>query len=236
MGCTLSRCSGVLGTPRQRRLSPSVTRAAGVLAISARNSSLLRVVLILSMSSSSAFHGVPSSARPLSTRRRRHTSCSWRPVEQQLLVAGRGGVDVDGRVQPALGQLAVEPELHVAGALELLEDHLVGLRARLHEGRGQDRQRPALFDIARGTEELLRRVDGRLVDAARREAARGRRREVVGPGQPGDAVEDDRPRPGRPRPAAWPARGPVRRPGCARRRAGRTSRRSPRLSPTDACR
>src|SRR5207248_5830881 len=43
-------------------------------------------------------------------------------LEQELLVAGGGAVDVDRRVDAALGQLAVEPQLHVAGALELLED------------------------------------------------------------------------------------------------------------------
>src|SRR2546423_406679 len=48
-----------------------------------------------------------------------------RPVEQQLLVPGGAGVDVDGGVDPALRQLAIETELHVARALELLEDHLV---------------------------------------------------------------------------------------------------------------
>src|SRR5450759_1782485 len=50
-----------------------------------------------------------------------------RTVEEQLLMAGGTGVDVDRRVQPALGQSSVEPQLHVAGALELLEDHFVHL-------------------------------------------------------------------------------------------------------------
>src|SRR5436305_8628818 len=38
-------------------------------------------------------------------------------LEQQLLVARGGPVDVDRRVDAALGQLAVEAQLHVAGAL-----------------------------------------------------------------------------------------------------------------------
>src|SRR5205807_2871731 len=46
-------------------------------------------------------------------------------VEQQLLVTGRAGVHVDPAPHAALGQTAVEPQLHVAGALELLEDDLV---------------------------------------------------------------------------------------------------------------
>ena len=56
------------------------------------------------------------------------------PLEEQLLVAGRAGVDVDGRVEAALGEPAVEAQLHVAGALELLEDDLVHLGAGLDQG------------------------------------------------------------------------------------------------------
>src|SRR6266536_2110102 len=46
-------------------------------------------------------------------------------AEQQLLLAGRGGVHVEGGEDAALRELAVQPHLHVPGALELLEDHLV---------------------------------------------------------------------------------------------------------------
>src|SRR5580698_8433420 len=49
------------------------------------------------------------------------------PVEEELLVTGGTGVDVDRRVQTSLGQTAIEAQLHVARALELLEDHLVHL-------------------------------------------------------------------------------------------------------------
>src|ERR1700693_3092921 len=41
------------------------------------------------------------------------------PLEEELLVARRAGVDVDGRVQAALRETPVEPQLHVARALEL---------------------------------------------------------------------------------------------------------------------
>src|SRR5437868_4086118 len=76
-------------------------------------------------------------------------------VEEELLVPGARLLHVDGRVDPALGQPAVEAELHVAGALELLEDHLVHAAARLDESGGDDRQRAALLHIARGAEEFL---------------------------------------------------------------------------------
>jgi hypothetical protein len=52
-----------------------------------------------------------------------------RPVfvggHQQLVAAGAGRHRVDGRVDALLGQLAAQPQLHVAGALELLEQHVV---------------------------------------------------------------------------------------------------------------
>src|SRR5690606_4224950 len=85
-------------------------------------------------------------------------------TEEDLLLAGAGVVDVDGREDPTVRQLPVELELHVAGALELLEDHLVHARAGLHERSGQDRQRSAVLDVAGGTEELLRRVERGAVD------------------------------------------------------------------------
>jgi hypothetical protein len=113
------------------------------------------------------------------------------PLEEELLVAGRAGVDVDGRVEAALGEPAVEPQLHVAGALELLEDDLVHLRAGLDQGRGQDGQRAALFDVAGRAEELLGRVQRPGVHTTGHDPAGGRGGQVVGPGQAGDAVEDD---------------------------------------------
>ena len=81
-------------------------------------------------------------------------------------MAGGGGVDVDGRVDPPLGEAPVEPELHVPGALELLEDHLVHAAAGLDEGGGEDGEAAALLDVAGGAEELLGRVERAGVDAA----------------------------------------------------------------------
>src|SRR5690606_2651294 len=86
-------------------------------------------------------------------------------AQQHLLSAGRRRVDVDGREDALVGELAAEAQLHVARALELLEDDLVHLRARLDEGRREDRERSAVLDVARGAEELLRRVQRRRVDA-----------------------------------------------------------------------
>src|SRR2546430_17251841 len=69
-------------------------------------------------------------------------------VEEQLLVTRARRLDVDRRVNPPLRQAPVEPELHVPGALELLEDHLVHAAAGLDERGAHDRQRTALFHVA----------------------------------------------------------------------------------------
>src|SRR5579875_748717 len=112
-------------------------------------------------------------------------------VEEQLLVAGGRAVDLDGRVDAALGQPPVEAQLHVAGALELLEYDLVHAAARLHQGGGQDGEGTALLHVAGGAEELLGRVQGAGVDATRHDPPGGGLGQVVGAGQAGDAVEDD---------------------------------------------
>src|SRR6266511_5609278 len=75
--------------------------------------------------------------------------------EQQLLLAGGGGVDVQGREDAPLRQLAVQPHLHVPGALELLEDDLVHARAGVDQRGGQDRQRAAVLQVPRRAEEAL---------------------------------------------------------------------------------
>src|SRR6266540_827418 len=110
-------------------------------------------------------------------------------AEQQLLLAGRGGVHVEGGEDAALRELAVQPHLHVPGALELLEDHLVHARAGVDQRRRQDGERAALLQVPRRAEEALGRVQGRGVDAAGEDLAARRCGQVVGAGQAGDAVE-----------------------------------------------
>src|SRR6266545_5656708 len=110
-------------------------------------------------------------------------------AEQQLLLAGRGGVHVEGGEDAALRELAVQPHLHVPGALELLEDHLVHARAGVDQRRRQDGERAALLQVPRRAEEALGRVQGRGVDTAGEDLAARRCGQVVGAGQAGDAVE-----------------------------------------------
>src|SRR6266851_1144010 len=108
---------------------------------------------------------------------------------QDLLLAGTGGIHVDGREDPLVREFAAEPEFHVAGALELLEDDLVRPRSGLDEGRRQDGQRATVLDVAGRAEEPLRRVQGGGVHAAGHDPAAGRRGQVVRAPQAGDRVE-----------------------------------------------
>ncbi len=82
-------------------------------------------------------------------------------------------------------------ELHVAGALELLEDDLVHPAAGVDQGGGDDGQAAALLDVAGGAEEALGLLQGVGVHAAGEDLAAVGDLGVVRPGQPGDAVQQD---------------------------------------------
>src|ERR1700722_19829806 len=109
--------------------------------------------------------------------------------EQDLFLTRGRGVHVDRGEEPLVGQLAAQPQLHVAGALELLEDDLVHAGPGLDEGRRQDGERAAVLDVARRAEEPLRRVERGRVDTTGQDAAASRRRLVVGAAEAGDGVE-----------------------------------------------
>jgi hypothetical protein len=64
-------------------------------------------------------------------------------------------------------------DFHVAGALELLVDHVVHAAAGVDEGGGDDGQRAAFLDVARGAEEALRLLQGVGVDTAGQHLAGG---------------------------------------------------------------
>ena len=110
-------------------------------------------------------------------------------IEQQVLLARTRRHRIDGREDASVGQVAVELELHVARALELLEDDLVHLRARFHQGRSEDGQAAAAFDVSGSAQELLRRVQGRGIHAAGQDAPGCGLRQVVGARQAREAVE-----------------------------------------------
>ena len=87
-------------------------------------------------------------------------------VEEELFAPGAASGDVDGGEDAALGESAVEVDLHVAGAFELLIDNVVQAATGIDEASGQDSETAAVLDFARGAEELARRIEGHGVHAA----------------------------------------------------------------------
>src|SRR5690606_6469323 len=99
--------------------------------------------------------------------------------------------DVDGRVDPLLGRLAVQVQFHVTGALEFFVDHLVHLGAGIDQGGGDDGQAAAFLYIPRRTEETLGALQGVGVDTTGQHLAGGGDDGVVGTRQTGDGVQQD---------------------------------------------
>src|SRR5207245_1243341 len=82
-------------------------------------------------------------------------------------------------------------KLHVAGALDLFENHLVHAAAGVDEGGGEYGQTAAFFRLAGSAKETLRLLHGVGVQTAGQELAAGWRFGVVGPGQTRDRIEQD---------------------------------------------
>ena len=82
-------------------------------------------------------------------------------------------------------------QLHVARALEFLEDDVVHAAAGLDERRRQDGDRAAFLDVSCGTEKLLGLVQRRRVQTAGQRAPAGRLHQVVRPRQAGDGIHQD---------------------------------------------
>src|SRR6187402_649413 len=112
-------------------------------------------------------------------------------LDEQVFATGARAVDVDGRVDALLGDTTGQVHFHVAGALELLVDHLVHLRAGISQRRGDDRQAAAFLDVTRRAEEALGTLQGVGVDTAGQDLAGARNHGVVGTGQTGDRVKQD---------------------------------------------
>src|SRR3546814_15105810 len=80
--------------------------------------------------------------------------------------AGARLADVERREDALVRNLAVEHDFGVTGALEFLEDHFVHAAAGVDQRGGDDRERAAFLDVARGTEEALGALERVGVDAA----------------------------------------------------------------------
>src|ERR1700754_628733 len=112
-------------------------------------------------------------------------------IDEQVFATGARAVDVDRRVDALLGDATGQVHFHVAGALELLVDHLVHLRAGIGQRRGDDRQAAAFLDVTGRAEEALGALQGVGVDTAGEDLAGAGHHGVVGAGQAGDRVEQD---------------------------------------------
>ncbi len=110
-------------------------------------------------------------------------------LDEEVVAAGGGGGKVDGGEDALVGEAAIELELHIAGALELLEDDVVHLGAGFGECGGDDGERTATLDIAGRTEEALGFLERIGLDATAKHLAGGRLDSIVGAGKTGDAVE-----------------------------------------------
>src|SRR5574341_2147044 len=77
-------------------------------------------------------------------------------LEEQLFLARARLLDVDRREDALVHEPTVQVDLHVARALELLEDHVVHPATPVDDGSRHDRERDAFFDIARGRKEASR--------------------------------------------------------------------------------
>jgi len=71
-------------------------------------------------------------------------------------IVGAYITDVERREDALVGNLAVEDQFRIAGALELFENHFVHAAAGVDQRGGDDGQRTAFFDVTRGAEEALR--------------------------------------------------------------------------------
>ena len=111
--------------------------------------------------------------------------------DEQLFLTRAGALNVDGREDALVDELAVEDDFHVAGALELFEDDFVHARAGVDERGGDDGERAAFFNVAGRAEEALGALQGVGIDAAGEHFAGGRNDGVVGAGETGDGVEQD---------------------------------------------
>ncbi len=92
--------------------------------------------------------------------------------QQQLFLPGAGAVDVDGREDALLRQLPVQMNLHVAGALEFLEDDLVHAAAGINQGGGDDGEAAPFLDVPGGPEKPFGPLQGVGIQRRRRESCR----------------------------------------------------------------
>src|SRR5205085_2325931 len=109
----------------------------------------------------------------------------WRAAARRIAApASRAGIRTDaillpdgvaggeeGGEDPPVEEVAVEQDLRVSGALELLEDDLVHSRSRVDQGRRDDGQRAAPLGVPGGAEEPAGLLHRPCIDAPREDLA-----------------------------------------------------------------
>src|SRR4051794_31529505 len=112
--------------------------------------------------------------------------------KELLFFAGTALRNIDCREEPAVGELAVQDQLHVTRAFEFLENEFIHAGSRIHQRRGQNGQGTALFDLARRGEHLARNFQGASVDATGHSAATPTMDRVVSACYPSDGIKQDK--------------------------------------------
>ena len=103
------------------------------------------------------------------------------PVEQEILAARTRFIEIDGGENALLSHVAVEMELHISGALELLEYHIIHAAARLYQGCREYGNGTALLKIASCAEKFLGLVKSRGVETSAESPAARRLDKIVRP-------------------------------------------------------
>ncbi|EAQ80991.1 hypothetical protein DSM3645_20507 [Blastopirellula marina DSM 3645] len=112
-------------------------------------------------------------------------------IHQHFFTARAAGVDVHGRPNAAVDQLAVKHDLLIAGPFELFKDHVIHFAAGVDQRRRDNRQRAPFFDLASRTEEPFGTLQRVGVESAGEELARRWAFRVPGASQTRDRVEED---------------------------------------------
>ena len=108
--------------------------------------------------------------------------------EDELLTAGATTQDVDRGVDVHFRDAAVEYELHVSGAFELLEDELIHAAVGLDERRSKDGEGACGASVARSCEETARGLQCLGVNTAAHGATAAALCIVVGACEAGDGL------------------------------------------------
>ena len=85
---------------------------------------------------------------------------------EQLFFTRTALDQVDSGIDAAVGQAAIEDQLHIACSFEFFKDHLIHSRACIDQRCRNDGQRSALFDITSSSKETFWLMQGIGIDTA----------------------------------------------------------------------